>query len=389
MKSSSLLKIILPILIIFLAILVAVAMISMRKPPEKEEVVERALLVEAKDVVRENVEFVIRSQGEVRAKNYTRISAQVSGKVVEITALFQPGRFFTKGDVLLRLERDDFETDLKLASAELARAKASLDEEVARGKVAEEEWRSVNNQAPALGLRKPQLAREQANVKAAEANYERALRNLARTEIRAPYNGLVISRDVDVGQFMPVSGVVGQVSSTDVAEVRLPLTNTDLAFIDFSTSVSPNNPVTLNANVAGEERFWQGRLVRSEGVMDSASRVIHAVVEVNDPYGLNVTDNNSVVPLRFGQFVKAEVAGTRSEDVVVLSRNLLRLDGSVLTVSDNLEIKIVPVQVVRSDARQVYIGSGLEAGDKVIVSAVPNPYNGMKVRLPDSNAEAN
>ena len=386
MKKSSLVKSALPFIIIIVAVVAMLAMINMRKPPEKEEVVEKAFLVEAQEVVREPVEFVILSQGEVQPKNQTRISTQVSGKVVNISPVFQAGGFFNQGDVLITLEKDDFETDLKLAEAELAQATAALEEEVARGKVAEEEWRSVNNTTPpALGLRKPQLAREQANVKAAEAKYERAQRNLARTDVRAPYNGLVVSRDVDVGQFLPVGSVIGEVFSTDVAEVRLPLANSDLAFLDLNAGVDANNPVTLKADVAGRFQEWTGKLVRSEGVMDSGSRVMYAVVEVNDPYSVSNISNNS--PLRFGQFVQAVISGTRTEDVVVLPRNLLRLDNTVLTVTEDREIDIKPVQVARSDAERVYISGGLDSGDKVAVSAVPNPYNGMKVRLPGDEPE--
>ncbi|MFC3095591.1 efflux RND transporter periplasmic adaptor subunit [Alteromonas sediminis] len=386
MKKTSMVKSALPFAIIIIAVIVAFVMINMRKPPEKEEVVEKAFLVEAQEVFREPVEFVVFSQGNVQPKNHTRISTQVSGKVVSVSSVFQAGGFFKQGDILVTLEQDDFLTDLKLAEAELAQARASLEEEKARGKVAEEDWKALNNSTPpALGLRKPQLAREQANVKAAEAKYERAMRNLARTEVRAPYNGIVVKRDVDVGQFLPVGSIVGEVYSTDVAEVRLPLANSDLAFLDLSAGVESNNPVQLKADVAGRERVWSGRLVRSEGVMDAGSRVMYAVVEVEDPYRIN--SGNDAAPLRFGQFVEAVISGTRSENVIVLPRNLLRLDNTVLTVSDEREIAIKPVQVARTDAERVYISEGLNSGEKVAVSAVPNPYNGMKVRLPGDEPE--
>lgn len=382
MKKSSLLKSLLPFLIILVAIVVAVVMIKSRKPPEKEVVEDKAFLVEVQEVFKESVSFDIESQGNVLPKHQTRISSQISGVIVDIADVFVEGGFFEKGDVLITLEQDDYLTEVQLAEAELAQFEAALEEEIALGKVAEQEWRSVNKtEPPALGLRKPQLAREQANVKAAKAKLARAQRNLERTKIKAPYNGVVVSRDVDLGQFLQIGGVIGEVFSTDVAEVRLPLTNSDLAFLNLEAGVSDNNDVTLSASVGGTTHYWQGKLVRSEGVLDSGSRVIYAIVEIEDPYSLNNTKAKTNPVLRFGQFVQAVISGTNSEDVVVIPRNLLRLDNTVLTVSEDKEIQIKNVDVARSDARKVYVRSGIESKEKVAVSAVPNAYNGMKVRL--------
>jgi len=104
----------------------------------------------------------------VQPRNQTMLSAQVSGRIIRVADNFIEGGFFDKGDVLVEIEAVDYETDLLLAQAELAQAQASLDEEIARGQVAEKEWSSFNSGTPPeLGLRKPQLAREQALVKAA------------------------------------------------------------------------------------------------------------------------------------------------------------------------------------------------------------------------------
>ena len=192
MKNSILVKSGLPLVIILVGLAIAVVLVSSRKPPEQVPVEIPAFLVDAKEIQSEQVSFIVKSQGNVVPRNKTALSAQVSGQAVSLSDSFIAGGSFKKGDVLATLEQDDYKTDLKLAEAELAQAQAALQEEIARGKVAEQEWRSVNSVAPPeLGLRKPQLAKEQANVKAAEAKLERAKRNLARTQITAPYNGIV------------------------------------------------------------------------------------------------------------------------------------------------------------------------------------------------------
>lgn len=184
MKNSVLMKSGIPLGIIIVAFIAAAIMISSRKPPEQVPVEVPAFLVDAKTTTSEPVNFIVKSQGNVVPRNKTSLSAQVSGQVISLSDNFIAGGTFKKGDVLATLEQDDYKTDLKLAEAELAQAQAALQEEIARGKVAEQEWRSVNSVAPPeLGLRKPQLAKEQANVKAAEAKLERAKRNLQRTKL--------------------------------------------------------------------------------------------------------------------------------------------------------------------------------------------------------------
>ena len=380
MKNSILVKSGLPLLIIIVAFVAAAVMIKSRKPPEQLPVEVPAFLVDAKPIKAEEVSFVVKSQGNVVPKNSTALSSQVSGQLVSLSDAFIAGGTFKKGEILATLEQDDYRTDLKLAEAELAQAQAALQEEIARGKVAEQEWLSVSNVAPPeLGLRKPQLAKEQANVKAAEAKLERAKRNLSRTQIKAPYNGIVVERNIDLGQFVTTGATLGTLYSTDTAEVRLPITDSDLMFVDIAGQSKQGAPVALSANVGGVKRTWQGTLIRSEGVLDTQSRVIYAVVEVEDPYNLQASHS---APLRFGQFVEAEITSRQTEKMFVIPRNNLRLDNTVLTVNDEREIEIKDVEVARTTASKVYLRGGLDEGTLVVTSAVPNPFNGMKVRLP-------
>jgi len=373
-------RIAIPIVIIVVAVVLFAVIVASKKAPEKKEIVSKDFLVDAKPLFYEDIEFLVYAQGAVKPKNASMLSTQVSGRVVAISDAFNEGGFFKKGDVLLELESDDYETDLLLAEAELARAQASLDEEVARGRVAEQEWSSVNSgTAPELGLRKPQLAREQANLKAAKANLARAKRNLSRTKIRAPYNGLVKKRMVDLGQFASMGTQVGEVFSTEVAEIRLPLTDDDVAFIGDIRRETPS--VTLSAYVAGKQQRWTGKLVRDEAVLDESRRVIYGVVEVQDPY--NIEGNSHSTPLKFGRFVSAAISGVSADNVVKLPRFVMRLDGSILTVTKDKKLQINNVDVIRTDEDYVYVGSGLPMDQQVVMSAVSTPYDGMPVRFLD------
>ncbi|GAC14595.1 efflux RND transporter periplasmic adaptor subunit [Aliiglaciecola lipolytica] len=389
--ASSTTKILVPLVILALAVVGFIGLLLSKKPPEIVEVEERPFLVNVEPARLETINFKVHSQGTVAPRVETRLSVQVTGKVEWVADSFIEGGMFKQGDVLIQLEKYDYQTEVKLAEAELARAEASLEEEIARGKVAEQEWRSVKgNVAPELGLRKPQLATEKANLSAAKAQLEKALRNLQRTSITAPFDGLVKSKNVDLGQFVSLGSELGVIYSTKVAEVRMPLSDNDMAFMRISNGKIDAPKVTLSAVVAGAKSQWVGKLVRDEGVLDEQRRVIYAVAEIIDPY-LRESDSkdSNRVPLKFGRFVQAEIVGQNSENILVLPRNVLRLDGTLLIVDSNNELQIKQVVVKRADEKYVYISQGINEGDLVITSAVPNPFNGMKVRLPDDEEDNN
>lgn len=382
--------IILPVVILTMAVAVAVVLITAKQAPDKQPQVKQDLLVETVTVTTTDLHHRVRSQGTVEPKIQTVLSAEVSGRVVAMSEAFVAGGLFSRGDVLIQLEQSDYLTDVKAAEAELARAQAALEEEQARGKVAAEEWRTVrSNVAPELGLRKPQLAREMANLRAAEANLERAQRNLERTVIRAPYDGLVRRKSVDLGQFVTVGSQLGQVFGTALAEVRMPLSDNDLAYLALSPDNSTIFVVSLTAEIAGITHRWRAHLVRTEGVLDPASRMIYAIAEVRDPYlreRRSGGDMQHPTPLTFGRFVRAEIKGDFVRDIAVLPRNVLRIDGSVLVVDAAQRLQIRTVNVQKIDETSVYIDRGLTAGEQVVVSAVPNPVEQMPVRLAATEA---
>lgn len=370
----------LPIIILLAAVVVMVVLIMNKPKPEIKEVEEKAFLVDVMPVEITDITYTVRSQGTVVPKVQSALTSQVSGIIESVSDVFVTGGMFQAGDILVTLEQADRKTELKLAQAELARAEAAYELELARGKVAEEEWRSVGRSAtaaPELGLRKPQLDSEKANLKAAQANLERAQRNLERTVIRAPYNGMITQKNVDIGQFVNTGMVLAQLANTDVAEVRLPLTDSDLAYLNLASSEVGN--VILYANVGGGLTQWPARLTRDEGVLNSQNRVIYAIAEVLDPYTRDADTAHKV--LRFGAFVRAEITGLSADNMVVLPRNLVRLDGTVLLVDDDNRIEIRDVEVQRADDDDIYISAGLQVGEHIITSAVPNAFAQMPVRI--------
>ncbi|WP_417689742.1 efflux RND transporter periplasmic adaptor subunit [Pseudidiomarina sp.] len=373
----------LPPLIIIVAIALVV-LLGMLRPQLPMRASERpAVLVEIQEVQAEDINLLVSGQGNVMAKHTTSLVTQVSGQVIEIAPNFHNGGYFNKGDMIIKIDPQDYQVALQNAKANLAQAKAALAEESARAKVAKEEWESLQlGEIPALGLREPQVASAVAAVQSAEAAVAKAQRDLDRTVIRAPFAGLLQSKNVDLGQFVNQSNQVAQMMGTEVAEVRVPLSDRDLAYLELPSNEQDSDfpRVRLSSYVAGEKYEWLGRLVRSEGVLDSNSRVIYGVVEVQDPYNREGQTHEEV--LRFGRFVQLEIEGKYVENVFRVPRYALNTDGNLWLVDEERRLKRRHVEVLRAEENQVIINEGLEAGDKVVLTQLANALPSMKVRLP-------
>ncbi|SFR37159.1 RND family efflux transporter, MFP subunit [Pseudidiomarina maritima] len=373
----------LPPLILVIAILLLVLMTALRPQPPQRSNERPPVLVEVVEAQPENIRFEVEGQGNVRPKHMTNLVSQVSGQVIEISANFVNGGFFDKGEVIIQIDPADYRVALQSAKASLAQAKAALAEESARAKVAKDEWESLQmGEIPALGIREPQVASAVAAVQSAEAAVAKAQRDLDRTTIRAPYAGILQNKNVDIGQFLTMNTQVGTLYGSEVAEIRVPLSDRDLAYIDLPDAnhdgAYPH--VALTSEVAGETYTWHGNLVRSEGVLDQNSRVIYGVVEVEDPY--NQQSDRHPVPLRFGRFVELVIEGIEAQQVFRVPRYALSINNTLWVVGDERRLEQREVNIVRSEAQHVVINKGLESGDLVVLTQLSNALPSMKVRIP-------
>jgi multidrug efflux pump subunit AcrA (membrane-fusion protein) len=234
-----------------------------------------------------------------------------------------------------------------------------------------------------LTLRKPQLAEALAAVQAAEAELQEAERDLQRTRIKLPYDGLVRSKGVDVGQFVSPGTPLGVTFAIDTAEIRLPLSSGDIAYLDLPSATRLDRanriPVTLTAENSGFGDRWEAEIVRTEGVVDERSRVIYAVAEVVDPYG--VLGLSRQPELKMGAFVRAEIQGLRADNVVVLPRAVLLPDDTILVANDDRKLEIRPVTVARAEPRRVYLSDGVEEGELVITTSLDVPIPGTQLAI--------
>ena len=389
-------KFMLPLILIITSILVVVALIAWQKSQRAERKPEttQAILVDTIVVEVTSLNLVVNSQGTVRPRTETALVAEVSGKIVSVSADFVAGGFFHEGEVLLQIDPSDYRAGLKRAEAALASRTAKLADETARSDQALKDWRNMGKQGQPsdLGLRKPQMADARANVSAAEADVEKARRDLERTQITVPYDGLVRQKAVDIGQYVTPGTRLGITFAIDSAEVRLPLTHNDLKFLELPTGTEAKNrlkpfpPVTLSAQRGSDTDVWQAQIIRTEGVVDEISRVVYAVAQIVDPYG--ALGQSHQKELKIGTFVHAAIQGLPTDNVVILPRYVLQPDNTILVINENDELEILPVTVLRSEPKKAYISSGISAGARVITTTLDAPVPGTRLTTREQKDEA-
>ena len=377
--STKTLKIVLPIVILFAGIAGAVLLASSRKTPPRVERAAPGPLVEVLSAGLADVPIVVEGHGEVVAKVSVEVVPQVAGRVVEVSPMMVAGGFFKADQTLFVIEPRDYELGVDRSQAAVARAEVQLERELAEANVARQEWDELNpGEAPSSGLvvREPQVRQAKAELEAARADLAVARLNLERTRVSLPFDGVVVSESVDLGQFVTTGRALATVYGTDTVEVRVPLKRGELGWFDIPNGSGRTGPrAEVSAVVGGTRHAWEGRVVRMEAQLDAASRMAHVVVEVARPFA----GGDERPPLMPNTFVDVRIFGSTLDDVVPLPRHALR-DGEKVWVFDEGSLRVLDVNVVRADREKVYVSAGLEEGDEVIVSALDAVTDGMKIR---------
>jgi len=364
---------------------------ALKEAPEKTEEAATPPVVLIAEAISEPVRLTVASQGEVRPRIEIDVASQVGGRLVHVSNEFIEGGFFEEGDVLIEIEKTDYRLAVTGAEAAVAQARRALDRERAEAEIAARDWADLGDgDASALVLREPHLAEARAALAAARALLDDARLDLTRTTVTAPFRGRVTAKSVDVGQIVTPGQALGQIFATHVVEIRLPLTDAELARaglpIAFRTSdATPGPRVTLSAIVGGEPRQWSGRITRTASRFDSSTRLLSAIVEVEDPYGVGA-DNGA--PLAVGLFVGAMIEGRQINGAVVLPRAALRGEDRAFVVLDDDTIDVRSVTVAESTRDRVVILSGVEVGERVVASPLRGVTDGMLVTPVTSSARS-
>ncbi len=302
-------------------------------------------------------QMFVETQGQVEPSRRTHAASEVMGRVVKVSPRFKAGGEFAEGEIMLEIDSADY--------VEQARR----------------DWKKLGRGEPSdLVIRKPQIASARARITAAEASVAKATRDLDRTKLRAPYDCRVEAVYTDLGSYIIPGARLADLYSKSGLEVRVPVTLEELGYLNGGDVTGAG--VKVRANIANKLRVWSGKVIRSEGMVDRTTMTMSLVVGL-EPNG--ESEHFKLPPV--GMFVRASIKGDVMKNVTRIPRKALLANGTVLSLSGEDTLEIIPVQVARTLREAVLISDGLKDGTRVITTAMETPVPGMKLALENGDGD--
>ncbi|MFH2012383.1 MAG: efflux RND transporter periplasmic adaptor subunit [Pseudomonadota bacterium] len=427
------LKILRSLTVLFLAIIIALALVKFRTKPEKQPPPPPSLLVEAIKVSPASHAMTIKSYGTVRPREVLILIPEVTGKVARINPNFEEGYSFKKGELLIKIDPRSYEfavaqrekqlkqidaelkrldqekknlkdtlniasSDLELSKANLERFKTLLKHEViaqATLDQAEQKYLSsksreqeIENQLSLINPRSEYLL---AQKELFGVQLKDALLNLERTGIKAPFDGRVLEKRVETGQFVSAGTPLGRIYNSSNLEVEVQIPFNDLKWLDIipldsnQHKVKKDNLISKNSvnaeiifNNSEETHIWDGRLLRVKADIDEKTRTLPMVIEVTNK--TSRTEGRSPYPIAPGMFVNVKLIGRTIDNAFLIPRSAV-YPGDKVYLADNNKLTIQTVKVLRRLDDSVYVTEGLKDGNLIITTPISAPKEGTKLHL--------
>ncbi len=385
--------------ILFGGILITTLIFS-TEPEAKQEgaTVQTAMLVDVLSVERGTFEPIIVATGTVQPVEDVILSPLVSGQVIRRDAAFTPGGFVKKNQVLLQIDPSDYRNTLELQKSELMQVQTSLETEMGRQQIAEQDLQLITDDSlfggnplseneRQLVLRKPQLNAVKANIGAAKASVDQARLNLGRTTIRAPFDAHILGRNVTQGSQVAPGDNLGRIVGTDYYWVAATVPVSKLQWLSFPESdAEKGSPVRIENRTAWTpDAYRVGFLDKQIGALDGQTRLAQVLVKVSDPLA-TAKDLKGSPKLMIGTFVEVKIQADFIPNVIRLDRDYIRGNQTVWIMKDK-KLEIREVQIVLNDDEYAYISEGLADGEKVVISDLSTVTNGIGLRTGATTSE--
>ncbi len=380
-------------------------LVSTKPPTKKSALLSNGTAVEVMTVQQGSTNIAIRARGTVVPARSVVLGTEVGGKVINVSPNLQPGGKFAKGDIIARVDPSDYRLAVEQQFALVDSAAAQLQVEESRVAVAKREWEMFGSKSEGkttgnkqLALREPQMRSATTQLKSAKSGLKRARLSVERTLLRAPFDGMVQERNVDLGQIVaPGAPLLSYVGTRNYwVQISIPVERLVWIAVPGVNAEGEGAAVTVSHSIGDQRIEKQGRVMRLLSNVDPAGHMARLIIEVEDPLGLTskaesetreASAGGSKLPLLLGSYVEVVIVGQEAKNVVELDRSALR-DGDevyVLTAESTLEKR--KVEVMWRQEGTVLLSSGLRPGEKVVMSPLSAAVDGMKLRIPGAAAE--
>lgn len=391
-RNRARLQILLPVIVAIAGAAIAFWLLQTGPKAKPRQKARNAVLVDVRPVEFGQQTTTISVTGTVKPKHMVELKPEVSGKIIAMSEQLVPGEYFGKDQSLLNIDPRDYQLAAQQLGSEVAKAEADLQMELGRQRVARKEYELLGENVDAeelnLMLRVPQLDSSRATLEGVKTKLEKALLDLARTTVKAPFNAVVMSRQVNLGTSVSTSTTLATLVGTDSYWVEAPIPVSLLKWIKFNNREPGENSSAriFDASAWGPERYRRGKVAGLTAQVEEQGRMAEVLVEISDPLALQ--DQSAGAPqLLLGSYVRVEIEGSPVSRAAVIERELIRDGNRVWVMDGNGQLDIRPVDIAFRAHDHVLVTGGLQEGENLVVSNLPSPVQGMALRLADSDSQ--
>jgi len=382
-------QIVVPFIILGLGGAGMMAIVKSGKKGERKKRDTPSPIVETVEANLENRQVSIHAMGRVQAAQEVVMRAEVAGVVESHHPALSVGARLKADEELVKIDTRDYALALAQQRSNVARAAMEVKLEKGRRNVAEHEWKLLDkpqggdNQARDLVLRKPQAQSAKASLQAAKSGLQRAKIALEKTSISVPFDAMVLAESVEKGQLVgpsvPLATLVGTKRfhvTTSVPVDRL----ASLRVPGINTSVDGGSTATVTHIAPGGVRIVrEAKVIRLMGALEAQGNMAQLLLAIDDPLAVDPKNPKQALPILLGMRVEVDIRGVALDNVALIPREGLRMGRKVWIVDGKDQLRHKDVDVVWRDRDRVWL-RGLGEGERVIVSPLATPVDGLKVQ---------
>ena len=388
-RRAAWLRLLLPILVVICAAAVSIWMMQSGPKAKPRAKVRNAAIVDVRPIEFGRQTTTVSAMGAVIPRREVILKPQVSGGIIQISDKLIPGGHFARGEQMLSIDPRDYQLAAQQLASEVARVEADRQLELGRQRVAQKEYEllgeTVSAEEKALMLRQPQLENLHAVLDGTRARLEQAQLDLARTVIKAPFNAVIMSREINIGTIVSPSTTLATLVGSDSYWIEAPIPASQLKWINTGQDgIAAGSEVRIFDNATwGADRFRSGQVIGLTATVEEQGRMARLLVEVSDPLALQVSTKGQPV-LLLGSYVRVEIAGANLPHAAAIERDLIHDGKHVWIMDDQGTLDIRSVDIAFRGQNKVLITGGIRDGELLVTSNLPSPVQGMSLRLKDT-----
>ncbi len=382
-------RFLLPVGIFSTALIIGGLLYFIKPEAKKREAQPSILAVDVVPVEQGNFPVIVQAMGEVIASREVQLSAQVGGEIVSTSEYFAPGGLVKAGEQLLQIDARDYKFELSRQQAFYRQAEAKYEIELGQQTNARRDLELLNQNNPRrtqdtyLVLRGPQLKQAEAEMKRARADLDKAELNLERTHVLAPFNALIVERQVNLGTKVSPQQTLATLVDTDKYWIKIFVPVNKLPWLEVGDSGTKAR--VIMSNERGEREGYLSRVV---GQLEETSRLAPLIVSINDPLLLQTENTGNIKPMLLGDYVSVVLSGRVLQGVYRVPHHYVRND-DIVWIARNKRMVFVPINILHKDREFVYFNADIQQDEQVIISNIATPIDGMSIQISGRSASVN